>query len=51
MLKSNYISAFLQSHLSGYEDLFTKRNNLKLLKAMTKTMGTTHENMFTVKVN
>ena len=25
MLKSNYISAFLPSHLSGYENLFTKR--------------------------
>ena len=51
MLKSNYISAFLWSHLSGYETfLFTKRQKLKSLKTI-KTMVTTHENMSTEQVS
>ena len=52
MLKSNYISTFLRSHLSGFENLFIKRQQkLKSLKTINKTMVTTHENMSTAQVS
>ena len=53
MLKFNYISGFLQNHLSGYENsFFTKRQQkLKPLKTITKNIIMTHENMSTVQVS
>ena len=53
MLKSNYISAFLQSYLWGYEKFYLQKDKWKLksLKTIIKTMVTTHESMSTVQVS
>ena len=52
MLESSYISTFLQSHLSGYKNLFTKKTiKLKSLKTISKAIVTSHENMSSVQVS
>ena len=53
MLWSSYIQAFLQSNVSGYKNLFTKKAiKVKMIKSTkTKTMVTTHENTSTVQVS